>query len=320
MAASRPTIRSSVRRPGVNRAIWALGLRNPFTTAFQRSTGRLFINDVGETSWEEINEGAPGANYGWPLAEGPSSRSRFHRPVSLLRPQRRAVRITGGAFYESARARLPDGISRRLLLRRLLRGMDPQDRPGHRHGRRIRGRHRCPVDLKVGPDGALYYLARGDGLVGRISYAAAEPPSITLQPADRTVPVGQPATFTVGATGSAPLAYQWRRNGNVITGRRVELHGRQPAALGQRRAVQRRRVERFGSATSDTAQLTVTQNTAPAAAITQPVGGTTYAGGIRDQLRRHRQRCRGRRLACQRLHLVGRPAPRQHTRIRAWPR
>ena len=71
---------------GVNRAIWALGLRNPFTTAIQRSTGRLFINDVGETSWEEINEGAPGANYGWPLAEGPSSRSRFHRPVSLLRP------------------------------------------------------------------------------------------------------------------------------------------------------------------------------------------------------------------------------------------
>jgi glucose/arabinose dehydrogenase len=48
-----------------------------------------------------------------------------------------------------------------------------------------------PVDLKVGPDGALYYLARGAGQVGRISYAASKPPVIDLQPVSRTVAVGQ---------------------------------------------------------------------------------------------------------------------------------
>ncbi|MDX1948559.1 MAG: PQQ-dependent sugar dehydrogenase, partial [Pirellulaceae bacterium] len=42
---------------GVNRAIWALGLRNPFTFSFQSGSGRMFINDVGETNWEEINDG-----------------------------------------------------------------------------------------------------------------------------------------------------------------------------------------------------------------------------------------------------------------------
>jgi hypothetical protein len=76
----------------------------------------------------------------------------------------------------------------------------------------------APVDLKVGPDGALYYLARGAGYVGRIRHTAAESPAIELQPVSRTVGVGQSATFGVGATGSAPLSYQWRRNATAITG------------------------------------------------------------------------------------------------------
>ena len=37
---------------GNNRSIWALGLRNPFTFAFQPGTGRMFINDVGQDTWE----------------------------------------------------------------------------------------------------------------------------------------------------------------------------------------------------------------------------------------------------------------------------
>ena len=44
------------------------------------------------------------------------------------------------------------------------------------------------------------------------------PPSITSQPSNRTAAVGQPATFTVAASGSAPLAYQWKRNGIAIAG------------------------------------------------------------------------------------------------------
>lgn len=55
---------------GVNRAIWALGLRNPFTFAVQPSTDRIFIDDVGQNTWEEINDGIAGSNYGWPNSEG----------------------------------------------------------------------------------------------------------------------------------------------------------------------------------------------------------------------------------------------------------
>ncbi len=51
---------------GQNRAIWALGLRNPFTFAIQPGSNRVFINDVGQNRFEEINDGKGGANYGWP--------------------------------------------------------------------------------------------------------------------------------------------------------------------------------------------------------------------------------------------------------------
>src|SRR5205823_8960798 len=44
------------------------------------------------------------------------------------------------------------------------------------------------------------------------------PPSITTQPANKTVNPGETAKFSVRATGTAPLSYQWRKNGVNITG------------------------------------------------------------------------------------------------------
>ena len=58
---------------GLARAVWASGLRNPFSFAVQPGTGRIHINDVGQNTWEEINLGVAGANYGWPGSEGPSN-------------------------------------------------------------------------------------------------------------------------------------------------------------------------------------------------------------------------------------------------------
>ena len=49
--------------------IWAWGLRNPFRMAFDSQSGKLYIADVGETDFEEINEGVAGADYGWPCFE-----------------------------------------------------------------------------------------------------------------------------------------------------------------------------------------------------------------------------------------------------------
>lgn len=64
-----PTDNPFVGGPGDD-AVWAFGLRNPYRPAFDPLTGDLYIADVGEDLREEINIGAPGANYGWPGYEG----------------------------------------------------------------------------------------------------------------------------------------------------------------------------------------------------------------------------------------------------------
>ena len=105
--ASRPTTRSITPATGNNRAIWALGLRNPFTFAFSPVGAEMFINDVGQNTWEEIDDGIAGANYGWPDTEGATNDPRSGSPL-CIRPQRTgACAITGGAFYAPLTPQFP---------------------------------------------------------------------------------------------------------------------------------------------------------------------------------------------------------------------
>lgn len=97
---------------GKNKAIWTRGLRNPYSFAVQPGTGRIFINDVGQKTWEEINRGIRGANYGWPRYEGPERDPRFASPFFAYRhgsTSTTGCAITGGAFYNPPRTRFPGG-------------------------------------------------------------------------------------------------------------------------------------------------------------------------------------------------------------------
>jgi len=62
-----------VSTPGMRPEIWAIGMRNPWRYAFDRLTGDLYIADVGQNQWEEIDfqpAGQGGQNYGWRVWEG----------------------------------------------------------------------------------------------------------------------------------------------------------------------------------------------------------------------------------------------------------
>jgi glucose/arabinose dehydrogenase len=162
---------------GKNRAVWALGLRNPFVIALQPGTGRLFINDVGTfmtTAREEINEGVAGANYGWPTCEGACGVAAFRNPTYAYPHTNNLNAITGGTFYNGAL--FPTQYVGKYFFGDLntavLYLLDPSTTNVTPFASRLVGRL---VSLKVGPDGALYYLVQsvtgagtGGGMVGKI--------------------------------------------------------------------------------------------------------------------------------------------------------
>ena len=269
---------------GRNRAIWALGLRNPFTFAFQPGTGRMFINDVGQNTVEEINDGIVASNYGWPESEGPTSNPSHRGPLYYYfhgSGPFAGCAITGGTFYNPDVGQFPAEYVGSYFFADFCTGwinrLDVETGSASTFASGIAS----PVDLQVGPDGSLYYLARGSGgVLARISYTPAEPPSITQHPADRTVSVGQPASFSVAASGSGPLSYQWQRNGTNIAGATSTTYTLASASGADNGARFHAVVTNpFGSATSNDALLTVTGNAPPVATITQPAQGTLYTAG-----------------------------------------
>jgi glucose/arabinose dehydrogenase len=142
------------------RAIWAKGLRNPFTFAIHHRTGRMLINDVGNR-WEEINEGFPGADYGWPYEEGISETNLHTNPIySYLTGSSTmgcASAIIGAAFYDPPRRLLPAEYVGSYFFGDFCQGWIRRlDTNGvvHNFATNLVGL----TDIDVGPDGALYCL------------------------------------------------------------------------------------------------------------------------------------------------------------------
>ena len=265
---------------GVNRAIWALGLRNPFTFGIQPGTGRMFINDVGQNTWEEIDEGLPGVNYGWPNCEGACSspNPNFEDPIYQY-SHADGCAIVGGTFYNPTSSQFPSEYVGVYFFADLcggwIRTLDPDN--SNQVATFATGLS-SPVDLRVSADGSLYYLDRGLSSVYRVRFTSA--PSITMHPQDQTVPAGASATFTVAASGAQPLFYQWQRDGIDIPGATSPSYTLTGVQAQDNGALFRCRVSNaFGSTTSNPARLTVSNNQSPVATILAPQNGARYNAG-----------------------------------------
>lgn len=166
---------------GLARAIWAYGLRNPFTFAVDRASGRIHINDVGQNTWEEINLGAAGANYGWPASEGPTgvtggitgplfTYKHFDTSVPGAGPGGffTGAAIAGGAFYPDS-GPFPDGYRGQYYFAdfgsQWVGRLDGANGNAAYAFAELDGN---PVDMLVGSDGALYVLTQGG--ITRISF------------------------------------------------------------------------------------------------------------------------------------------------------
>jgi len=170
---------------GNNRAIWALGLRNPFRFAIQPGTGTTFINDVGENTWEEINQLQKGANYGWPVHEGVANDGPpYVDPIFAYghgSTTTTGCAITGGTFYNPTGTLFPQEYEGDYFFADFCNGWirklepPPDAAIGFTASGFATGLER-PIDLEVSQAGELYYLARGNmgspAIVGKIGYDA----------------------------------------------------------------------------------------------------------------------------------------------------
>lgn len=268
---------------GQNRVIWSMGLRNPFTFTFQQTTGRMFINDVGQSTWEEIDDGIAGSNYGWPNTEGPTSDPQYRSPLFWYghgSTSTTGCAITGGTFYNPATPTFPSSYYGRYFFADYCTGWIRLFDPSTGNASDFASGINAPVDLSVQSDGTLYYLARGTGAVFAVQYTANQAPAIVVHPSNQSAPSGSSATFSVTATGTQPLGYQWQRNNGNITGANASTLMVSNVSGADSGAQFRCIVSNsFGTATSNSATLTVTANTAPAASIDSPAPNSTYAAG-----------------------------------------
>lgn len=209
---------------GNNRSIWALGLRNPFTFGFQPGTGRMFINDVGQNTWEEINDGIAGSNYGWPTTEGPTSNPSFRSPLFAY-THADGCAIAGGAFYNPSTVQFPASFVGKYFFADLCGGwirlLDPATSTASNFATGIPQ----PVDLKVGADGSLYYLARGSaqepGFLSRVQ--APEPVLITEEGSDSAIALDSVAMVRDPFSLTSPFFISTHRTRLMLFGVSLDL-------------------------------------------------------------------------------------------------
>lgn len=279
---------------GENRSIWDYGFRNPFHMAKDSKTGRLILGDVGSSRFEEVNilqPGESGKNYGWALAEGYTTNPALVSPA-LAYPHTSTgsalfgCAVIGGDVYRPTTSTFPRMNGRFLfadLCQGWLRSINP--RTGDVGPPLVTGLNQ-PVDAAVTSDGSVWILQRhmSDGTPGgllRLDYVGAPAaPSITTQPSDETSATHGSATFTVFASGSQPLSYQWYRDGAQIDGATSQTYATSSLLGADNGARFKVRVTNsLGFVDSREALLTVTPNNQPEPVITAPMTGGRFAAG-----------------------------------------
>jgi glucose/arabinose dehydrogenase len=147
---------------GTARAIWAGGFRNPFKLGVDRATGRVFANDVGWSTYEEVNLVQGGRQFGWALEEGPSSDSLspYVQPLFAY-PHGPDCAVMGGDTYRPEVPKLPAAYVGKFFFADfcsgLVRALDPETGIAQVIGRGIS----YPIDLAFNRQGDLYYISRG---------------------------------------------------------------------------------------------------------------------------------------------------------------
>lgn len=217
---SIPNDNPYINQNGNGKAIWATGLRNPFSFAIHREDGVIYVNDVGQDSYEEINQISKGRNYAWPFCEGPCS-SRYTNPV-LAYDHSSGCAITGGAFYDAPKSATKRWSSTYDLSYFFgdycggwIRRFDRQTGQALNFITGLKG----PIDIVTHPNGDLYVLCYGDGTLRSYSTVSQRtvPPQVSLTPKNVVSMLNQTVKFTCSVLKGVPdPVLSWYVNDQLI--------------------------------------------------------------------------------------------------------
>ena len=287
---------------GRNKAIWALGFRNPYSMDIQPGTGKIFVTDAGAELAEEIDEVQAGKNYGWPLIEG--MRTNEVAPANYQDPLYAYLHgftpftgcaVVGAAFYNPTVNQFPNQYVGQFFYADYCNGyinyIDPVTLSAHTFANSISR----PMAIIVAPDGTLYYLARAgldgtpeantstnDGTLWKVTYTGLGIPVISVQPKNALAVEGDNINFIISASGTQPLSYQWLVNGSPIIGATLASYMFTNAQLTDNGKKFSCKVSNpLGSVTTQDAILSVISNTRPVPqlTVTLPANAVLYQAG-----------------------------------------
>lgn len=280
------------------RAIYALGFRNPFSMAIDALTGRIFLSEVGNAAWEEINEVLAGKNYGWPIIEGPlagqTPPDNYEEPKHAY-PHSMGCAAIGAAFSSSNFANYPPEFAGKFFYADYCNGyIKAIDlNTGQVTGTFITGINR-PIKFFFSPNGDFYYLARAglgggsdadntatsNGTLVHVFFVGNGEPFITRQPKAALASVGETPAFSVRVYGNTPMNFRWQLNGLDIPGADTATVVLPPVTLAENGALLRCIASNaLGIDTSFEAVLSVTSNQRPMPFITFPDPNMLWHGG-----------------------------------------
>jgi glucose/arabinose dehydrogenase len=279
-----------VNRAGVRGQIYSYGLRNPWRFAIHPLSRLMAIGDVGADHFEEINIGVPGANYGWPLAEGPSSDPQFTNPAYVYDHTAGAAAVTIGFFYTGRN--FPGKYRNRLFFSDFARSfikyfkLDPSAAVAP-VPETFATELVSPVHLTQAPDGSILYISIYSGEIRRIRFVGGtnRQPFAKSGLSKRAGPV--PLTVAFNARGSFdpdgdPLTYHWNFGDGSFGSGSNPIHTYRNK--GNFFAVLTVRDNRGSEAQARSMKISVGNNS-PMATILSPAGGIQVRKGEIVKLR-----------------------------------
>ncbi len=285
---------------GPNRdEIYAYGLRNPFRASYDPVSGRIFIGDVGgndpSTAMEEIDLGAAGANYGWPICEGYCGIPGITDALYAYPHLGRDASMTGGFVYRGGSfpseyegsyffADYVQNWIKRLTFDQsgnLLGVVEFEPPDGSKDGP-----YGDPVKLLQGPDGSLYYVDIGfndqhvpnEAAIRRIRPLTSNLPPTAVAGASPTSGAA-PLNVAFSSLGSsdpegATLSYLWTFGDNTTSTAANPPHtytssGTYPALLQVS----------DGQSTALSSIITIRVGTPPTVQVLTPTDGALFQAG-----------------------------------------